>query len=75
MGHIPKSTRIPPPPPSPECIVVRLTEEEARTVCVALAIAEPENEDKYTSQLDIRKKILKARNEFAALRMERVIKA
>lgn len=46
-------------------MAVELTEEEARVICVALATAEPESEEKYMKQLELRKKILMIRNRFA----------
>lgn len=46
-------------------MVVELTGEEARVICVALAISETESEEKYMKQLKLRKKILKIRNRFA----------
>lgn len=65
MNRLPKSTRLPPPPPRPTRFEVELTEEEARIICVALAIAEPLEDSQYMKQLEIRKRIIELRNKFA----------
>lgn len=46
-------------------LYVKLSEDELRIVCNALAIAEPYDDERFKEQLEIRKKIIKARNIFA----------